>query len=145
MEAHKFSVGDQVRLHLDGSADHPADVYTTSRALPAMANVWQGRVKWLGDAQERAVNEQQPTKVASQTSAQRSFADLQQDIKSTSDSIHYAGANCVANCAQWNDLQQQKQQEVDTMKAQLGEAQKQLEEMQAAARKEGFGRSVYDP
>lgn len=70
---------------------------------------------------------------------------LQQDIKSTSDSIHFAGANCVANCAQWNDRQQQKQQEVDTMKAQLEEGQKQLQEMQEAARKEGFGSSVYDP
>jgi hypothetical protein len=31
------------------------------------------------------------------------------------------------------------------MKAQLEEAQKQLEDMQEAARKEGFGSSVYDP
>jgi len=73
------------------------------------------------------------------------IAAFQQDIKSTSDSIHYAGANCVANCAQWNERQQQKQQEVDTMKAQLEEAQKQLQDMQEAARKEGFGSSVYDP
>jgi len=73
------------------------------------------------------------------------IAALQEDIKTTSDSIHYAGANCVANCAQWNEKQQQKQQEVDTMKAQLEDAQKQLEEMQEAARKEGFGSSVYDP
>jgi hypothetical protein len=31
------------------------------------------------------------------------------------------------------------------MKAQLEEAEKQLAEMQDAARKEGFGSSVYDP
>jgi hypothetical protein len=73
------------------------------------------------------------------------IAALQEDIKTTGDSIHYAGANCVANCAQWNEKQQQKQQEVDSMKAQLEDAQKQLEEMQEAARKEGFGSSVYDP
>ncbi|HXJ87616.1 MAG TPA: hypothetical protein VMS18_12415 [Candidatus Binatia bacterium] len=73
------------------------------------------------------------------------IAALQEDIKTTSESIHYAGANCVANCAQWNEKQQQKQQEVDTMKAQLADAQKQLEEMQEAARKQGFGSSVYDP
>jgi hypothetical protein len=72
-------------------------------------------------------------------------AALEQDIKGIGDSIHYAGANCVANCAQWNEKQQQKQQEVDAMKAQLEEARKQLEEMQDAARKEGFGSSVYDP
>jgi len=73
------------------------------------------------------------------------IAALQQDIKSLSDSIHYAGGNCIANCAQWNERQQQKQQEVDTMKAQLEEQQKALEEMQESARKEGFGSSVYDP
>jgi len=73
------------------------------------------------------------------------IAALQEDIKTTSDSIHYAGANCVANCAPWNEKQQQKQQEVDTMKAQLEDAKKQLEEMQEAARKEGFGSTVYDP
>lgn len=70
---------------------------------------------------------------------------LEQDIKSLGDSIHYAGANCVANCTPWNEKQQQKQQEVDTMKAQLEEARKQLEDMQESARKEGFGSSVYDP
>ena len=73
------------------------------------------------------------------------IAALQRDIKSIGDSIHFAGANCVANCAQWNERQQQKQQEVDSMKAQLEEQQKALEEMQEAARKEGFGSSVYDP
>ena len=66
-------------------------------------------------------------------------------MKSLSDSIHFAGGNCIANCAQWNERQQQKQQEVDTMKAQLEQQQKALEEMQEAARKEGFGSSVYDP
>ena len=73
------------------------------------------------------------------------IAALQQDIKSIGESIHFAGANCVANCAQWNERQQQKQQEVDSMKAQLEEQQKALEQMQDAARKEGFGSSVYDP
>jgi hypothetical protein len=73
------------------------------------------------------------------------IAALQQDIKSIGDSIHFAGANCVANCAQWNERQQQKQQEVDSMKAQLEQQQKSLEEMQESARKEGFGSSVYDP
>ena len=73
------------------------------------------------------------------------IAALQQDIKSLSESIHFAGGNCVANCAQWNERQEQKQQEVDTMKAQLEEQQKALEEMQESARKEGFGSSVYDP
>lgn len=93
-----------------------------------------------GDHQAKAENWK------SQILAQKNaVAQLQQDMKSLSDSIHYAGGNCIANCAQWNERQQQKQQEVDTMKAQLEEQQKALEEMQEAARKEGFGSSVYDP
>ena len=90
----------------------------------------------------QAKAEQWKSQIVAQKSA---IAALEQDIKSTGDSILYAGANCVANCAQWNEKQQQKQQEVDTMKAQLEEARKQLEDMQESARKEGFGSSVYDP
>jgi hypothetical protein len=93
-----------------------------------------------GDHQAKAENWK------SQILAQKNaVAQLQQEMKSLGDSIHFAGGNCIANCAQWNERQQQKQQEVDTMKAQLEEQQKALEEMQEAARKEGFGSSVYDP
>lgn len=93
-----------------------------------------------GDHQAKAENWK------SQILAQKNaVAQLQQEMKSLSDSIHYAGGNCIANCAQWNERQQQKQQEVDTLKAQLEEQQKALEEMQEAARKEGFGSTVYDP
>ena len=80
MEARKFAIGDQVRLRLDSyTNENPADVYTVSRALPAMANVWQYRVKRVGDGQERAVNEQQLTNAASQT--QRSLVALQQNAQ----------------------------------------------------------------
>jgi chromosome segregation ATPase len=82
----------------------------------------------------------------SQIQAQKSqIASLQQEITSLGNSIHYAGGNCVANCVQWNERQQQKQQQLDSMKAQLEEQQHHLEEMQDAARKQGFGSSVYDP
>ena len=66
MEPRKFAIGDQVRLRLDNYANgSPADVYTISRALPAMASVWQYRVKRAGDGQERAVSEQQLAKSGS--------------------------------------------------------------------------------
>jgi hypothetical protein len=70
---------------------------------------------------------------------------LQNQIAAMSDSIHYAGGNCVSNCAQWNEHQQRKQQEVDSMKAQLEEAQRRRDQMREAARREGFGSSVSDP
>jgi len=77
--------------------------------------------------------------------AKNSITSLQGQIASLTDSIQYAGANCVSNCVQWNERQQQKQQQVETMKQQLDQAQKQLEDLQDTARKQGFGSSVYDP
>jgi hypothetical protein len=82
----------------------------------------------------------------SQILAQKqAVADLAQDIKTLSDSIHFAGANCVANCAQWNEHQQQKQQDLETIRAQLEEQKKVLEDMQEQARKAGFGSTITDP
>jgi hypothetical protein len=91
---------------------------------------------------EDSRGEQWKSQIQGQKSA---IASLQQQINTVSESIHYAGANCVANCAQWNERQKQKQDEVESMKAQLAEQQKRLEEMQESARKQGFGSSVYDP
>jgi pentapeptide MXKDX repeat protein len=73
------------------------------------------------------------------------IASLQREIADLSESIHYAGGNCVANCVQWNERQKEKQDRVETMKAQLEQQQKRLEDMQEAARKQGFGSAVYDP
>jgi hypothetical protein len=82
----------------------------------------------------------------SQIQAQKSaIASLNSEIASLSESIHYAGGNCVANCVQWNERQKQKQDQVESMKAQQEEQQKRLEQMQESARKQGFGSSVYDP
>lgn len=82
MEARKFSIGDQVFVRLDSyTNNNPADVYTVSRVLPAMANVWQYRVKRVGDGQERAVDEQQLANAALRASGQRSLADIQKDAQ----------------------------------------------------------------
>ncbi len=82
METRKFAIGDQVRLLLDNYADdNPADVYTISRVLPAMANVWQYRVKRVGDGQERAVSEQQLTKAGFQNLTNLPAAEAQQETQ----------------------------------------------------------------
>jgi hypothetical protein len=82
MEARRFAIGDRVRLLLDNYAnDNPADVYTVSRALPAMANVWQYRVKKVGDGQERAVSEQQIAKAGFHNLTNLSAAAAQQDAQ----------------------------------------------------------------
>jgi hypothetical protein len=72
-------------------------------------------------------------------------ASLKNDIESLTASIKYAPGNCVSGCVEWNERQQQKQQQVEVMKSQLEDYQKQLEQMQEAARKQGYGSSVYDP
>jgi len=82
MEARKFAIGDRVLLRLDSyTDDNPADVYTVSRALPAMTNVWQYRVKRVGDGQERAVTEQQLAKAGFEALATRSMSEAQQDLQ----------------------------------------------------------------
>ena len=73
------------------------------------------------------------------------IANMQQQITNTEESIRYTGTNCVSGCAQWNEAQKRKQDEVDMMKQQVEQQQKQLEAMQEQARQQGFGSSVYDP
>ena len=74
-----------------------------------------------------------------------SIANLKANIESVSASIQYAGGNCVSGCVQWNERQKQKQDQVDAMKVQLEQMQKNLEDMQETARRQGYGSSVYDP
>src|SRR5271167_706944 len=57
------------------------------------------------------------------------IAQLQSAIANLNDSIQYAGANCVSNCVQWNEEQKRKQDQVETMKAELEQQQKRLEDL----------------
>jgi len=75
----------------------------------------------------------------------QSVAHLQADIEHLNSSIHFAPGNCVRNCVQYNEHQVQKQDEVQRMQAELEEQKKKLEDMQEAARKQGYGNSVYEP
>jgi hypothetical protein len=73
------------------------------------------------------------------------LVSLQNQISELANSIQFAGGSCVSNCVQWNEEQLRKQEQLESMKAQLEQQQKGLEEFQDAARKQGFGSSVYDP
>ena len=119
---------------------------TPERATVTTASVHQTMAAESDTQPGASDHEAQGANWKSQILAQKqAIAALEQDVKSLGESIHFAGGNCVANCAQWNEHQQQKQQEVETMKAQLEEQQKVLEEMQDKARKAGFGSSITDP
>jgi predicted RNase H-like nuclease (RuvC/YqgF family) len=87
-------------------------------------------------------NEQMRAQILEQ---KNEIAELQKQIDDVNESIRFAPGNCVRNCEQWNQHQQEKQQQVQQMQAQLDEQKKQLEEMQESARKQGLGSSVYDP
>ena len=78
-------------------------------------------------------------------SQKNAVSSLQSEIDKLNDSIHFAPANCVANCVQWNQRQREKQQEVERLQAQLEDQKKKLEDMQETARQQGYGSSVYDP
>jgi len=78
-------------------------------------------------------------------SQKQSIGSLEAEIAKLSDSIQFAPANCVSGCVQWNERQQQKQQEVGRMRSQLDTLNQHLQEMQEAARQQGYGSSIYDP
>lgn len=69
----------------------------------------------------------------------------QSNIDKLNDSIQFAPANCVSGCVQWNENQKRKQAEVERMRSQLESLKQHLQEMQEAARQQGYGSSVYDP
>jgi hypothetical protein len=73
------------------------------------------------------------------------ISSMQRGIDKLNDSIHFAPANCAANCVQWNQRQREKQLEVERLQAQLEDQKKKLEDMQETARQQGYGSSVYDP
>jgi hypothetical protein len=73
------------------------------------------------------------------------IAAMQANLDKFNASIHFVEANRYRNGVQWNERQIQKQDQAQQMQKQLDEAKKKLEDMQEAARKQGFGNSVYDP
>ena len=73
------------------------------------------------------------------------IASFQDQIDTLNASIRFVDASRYANGAQYNQYQLKKQEEVQRMQKQLDGEKKKLEDMQEAARREGFGSAVYDP
>ena len=73
-----------------------------------------------------------------------SIASLQKQIEAVESSIHFAGGNYEHHVL-YNNRQRQKEQQVETLKSQLEQQQKLLEEMQEEARHQGYSSAVYDP
>jgi hypothetical protein len=127
----KIVTNDEIPEHIGPTSTLPAKSKTPGAYTPP-PNYGDGKVP--------------PEYWKSQIQAQKAaIASLQSQISTLAASIQYAGANCVANCVEWNEAQQRKQQELESMKSQLEAMQTQLEEMQDTARKQGYGTAVYDP
>jgi len=118
--------------------DLPEHAYTDDSASSGQASRESAPSQPMGSKP----SEQWKAEIAAQ---RRSVDDLQKQIDRLNSSIHFAPGNCVRNCVQWNEHQIQKQDEVQHMQAELEEQKKKLEDMQEAARKEGYGNAVYEP
>ena len=75
----------------------------------------------------------------------RRIETLQHETDELNESIRFAPPNCASGCIGWNERQREKQQRVEAMQSQLQEERKRLDDMQDAARKQGFGSAIYDP
>ena len=127
--AHVYTNDEIPERTVPASTNRPAappvdvpDAHSTTRNRDSQAEQWKQRIH-----QQKA-----------------SIASLEAEIARVSSSVRYSRTNCY-NCAQYNEQQRQKQDQVEAMKSQLEEQKKQLEDLQDQARKQGFGSSVYDP
>ena len=127
----KVVTNDEISEHIGPTSTLPAKSKTPAAYTPP-PNYGDGKVP--------------PEYWKSQIQAHKAaIASLQSQISNLAASIQYAGANCVSNCVEWNEEQQRKQQELESMKSQVEAMQNQLEDMQDMARKQGYGTAVYDP
>jgi hypothetical protein len=107
------------------SSDEP---HADAAAAPA------GEVMRTGEQWKEAISQ-----------SKSAIAQMKGQIDKLQDSIHFVEANAYRNGVEYNKVQAHKQQEVQRAQGQLAEMQKNLEEMQEAARKQGFGSAVWDP
>ena len=73
-----------------------------------------------------------------------SIASTQKQIDAIQSSIRFAGGNYEYHVA-YNNRQRAKEQQVENLKSQLAQHQKHLEDLQEAARHQGYSSVVYDP
>lgn len=75
----------------------------------------------------------------------RSIAVQQEQLERLRASIHFVEANRYVNGARYNEQQRRRQIQLEQAEKQVEQQKKRLADMQDAARRAGFGNSVYDP
>ena len=149
--SHAQSLGDLAReqrqKQQEKKAQTPAKVIT-NEDLPAHTESDDAVAgnQATSDAPSQPLGSKSAEQWKSEIEAQRkSVENLQNQTDRLNSSIHFAPGNCVRNCVQWNERQVQKQDEVQRMQSELEQQKKKLEDMQEAARKQGYGNAVYEP
>jgi len=141
-------IAHQQRLKQQARDIKMAKRVITDDDLPPHSDVSDGTSET--DQSDSAVPARKAGKSADQwkkeIEAQQSVvASLQQQIDKLNASVHFVQANLYTNGAQYNQYQAKKQEEVSRLRTKLDSEKKKLADMQEAARKEGFGNSVYQP
>ncbi len=126
----KVITNEEIRQHTSAVAASAANDSNQTNSAPAAA-----------DSPKQSA-EQWKSQIEGQKGQ---IASLEKQIDDLNASIQFAPGNCVEGCVQWNQHQQEKQQQVERMRADLQEQKAHLEQMQESARGQGYGSSVWDP
>lgn len=73
-----------------------------------------------------------------------SIAQVQRHIDTLTDSLHAVLTNSTDEPV-WNYREKERQRQITDLQAQLNDLRRRLEDTQEAARRQGYGSSVYDP
>ena len=73
-----------------------------------------------------------------------SIAQVQRHIDTLTDSLHAVLTNSTDEPV-WNLREKERQRQITDLQAQLNDLHRRLEDTQEAARRQGYGSSVYDP
>ncbi|MFZ0286686.1 MAG: hypothetical protein WAL32_15780 [Terriglobales bacterium] len=143
------SLGDvarQQRQNQQAKKDQPAPKVITNEDLPEheAAAVESQKPSLSREPEHRTSKsaEQWRSEIAAQ---KQSVTMLENEMARLSGTIRYVEANRYYNGVQYNLRQEQRALQVQRMQDQLDLQKKRLEEMQEAARKDGFGNAVYEP
>lgn len=147
--SHAQSLGDvarEQRQNQQAKKDQPAPKVITNEDLPERQAA-EGPQKAQS---HEPIPHHAPSKSAEQwrkeiEAQEHSIATLQSQMDKLNSSIRFVEASRYYTAGQYNERQELKQVQVQRMRDQLDEQKKRLDEMQEAARKDGFGNAVYEP
>ena len=144
------SLGDvarQQRQNQQAKKDQPPPKVITNEDLPEHSQDVSDSEK-TGHSREPAPHRasQSAEQWRAEIEAQKhSIAALQRQMERLNSTIRFAEVSSAYNAGRYNERQLQKQEQVQRMQEQLDQQRKRLEDMQEAARKDGFGNAVYEP